>query len=256
MPLAESPCLATLVSFDMEQGSGVLETERGEKVKCGVTSFKPGIPEVGKRYRILDAKDYPVVGLRATKIEPLDGAAAAPVVPDAGPFPAELGPALEWLARRGIGVMRSPTGGASADAIGALEARLGVELPASCVEFFRTFHWIETAIVSTLAVESDGPRRSIEEARKIVRAHVDDARKRGDVATDEARRTADALASWIPLAEVGNPLPLGTAIFLDGDGDFRTVDVRSFAFAAPGPAATVGFAELVRRILAGAHGGG
>jgi hypothetical protein len=251
VPLAEVPCIATLVSFDMNDGSGVLETERGEKVRCGPTAFKPAVPEQGKRYRVLEAKDYPGIGTRAVKVEPVDvdGAAAAPKV--VGPFPAELGAALDWLVGRGIGVMRAPAG-ATADAIGGLENRLGVTLPASCVELYRAYHWIETGPVSTLALEPDGPRRSIEEARTIVRAHVEAVR--AGLPTDAAKAAADAIASWIPLAEIGNPLPQGAGIFLDTDGNLRRASVKELATAAPGPVETAGLAELVRAILAETYG--
>ena len=250
MPLAEVPCIATLVSFDMNDGTGVLETERGERIRCGPTAFKPAVPEQGKRYRVLEAKDYAGIGTRAVKVEPVDGAAAAQAS-EVGPFPAELGPALDWLVARGIGVMRAPAG-AGSDAIGGLESRLGMKLPASCVELYRAYHWIETGPVSTLALEPDGPRRSIEEARTIVRAHVEAVR--AGLPTDAARATAELIAGWIPLAEIGNPLPQGAAIFVDGDGNLRRANVKELATAEPGPVETASLAELVRSILAETYG--
>jgi hypothetical protein len=250
VPLAEVPCIATLVSFDMNDGTGVLETERGERVRCGPTAFKPAVPEQGKRYRLLEAKDYAGIGTRAVKVEPLDAEPAAPAK-DLGPFPAELGPALDWLVARGIGVMRAPAG-ATADAIGGLETRLGVKLPATCVELYRAYHWIETGPISTLALEPDGPRRSIEEARTIVRAHVESIR--ATLPTDAAKATAEQIASWIPIAEIGNPLPQGAGLFVDGDGALRRASVKDLATAAPGAAETVNFAELVRAILAETYG--
>lgn len=52
------------------------------------------------------------------------------------------------------------------------------------------------------------------------------------VVSDTARASGEALLAWIPVAELGNPLPFGSALMLDEAGAVREVPVREFAFKA------------------------
>ncbi|MDC0670147.1 hypothetical protein [Nannocystis radixulma] len=140
---------------------------------------------------------------------------------------ASLDEALAWLAER-VSLERAPRG-ALPGAIVALRHRLGRELPASLVEFLGAYHWIDTGSVATFAVEGSS-RRTIEEARRVVAEHVAATWHALPQVGAEARARGEALLAWLPVAEIGNPLPFGSALFVDEDGAFRCASVREFAF--------------------------
>jgi hypothetical protein len=164
---------------------------------------------------------------------------------------ASLEAALAWLEAQGS-LERAPRG-ALPGAIVALRHRLGRELPASLVEFLQTYHWLDTGLVTTLAVEG-GERRTIEEARRVVAEHVAATWRSLPQFGDEARANGEALLAWIPMVEIGNPLPFGSALFLDEDGMFRHASVREFAFTrVRGDEATREFTAALLTTLAEWH---
>lgn len=139
----------------------------------------------------------------------------------------DLAAALEWLRAREE-LTQAPRG-ALPGAIVALRHRLGRELPASFVEFLQRYHWIDTGSVATLAVE-DSERSTIEAARREIAAHVQATWRSLSSVSAEARASGEALMAWIPVVEIGNPLPFGSALFIDEAGAFRHASVREFAF--------------------------
>lgn len=140
-----------------------------------------------------------------------------------------LADALAWLEAQGP--VERARQGALAGSIVALRHRLGRELPASLVRFLRERHWIDTGLVATLAVEGD-ERTTIEAGRLEVAAHVEATWRSLPEVGELARASGEALLRWIPVAEIGNPLPFGSALFLDEAGAFRWAPVREFAFTA------------------------
>ncbi|PCC70718.1 hypothetical protein SAMN02745121_05397 [Nannocystis exedens] len=160
--------------------------------------------------------------------------------------------ALAWLATR-TPLQRAPRG-ALPGAIAALRPRLGRALPASLVEFLQKFHWIATHSVTTLAVESS-ERRTIETARRVIAEYVEATWRSLPRVDDTARANGEALLAWIPVVEIGNPLPFGSALFLDEAGAFRRASVREFPFSRFGDEATPSFTTALLTTLAAWHEG-
>lgn len=162
-----------------------------------------------------------------------------------------LDAALAWLADHAS--LERAQRGALPGAIGALRHRLGRELPASLVEFLRTVHWLDTGLVTTLAVEGD-ERRTIEAGRRAVAEHVAATWRSLPQVDEQARTNGEALLAWIPVVEIGNPLPFGSALFLDEEGLFRWASVREFAFTpVRGGEATREFTEALLTTLGEWH---
>ena len=160
--------------------------------------------------------------------------------------------ALAWLATRAP-LRRAPRG-ALPGAILALRHRLGRELPASLVEFLAAHHWLATNSVTTLAAE-DGERRTIEAARRAVAEYVETTWRSLPQVDATARANGEALQAWIPVVEVGNPLPFGSALVLDEAGTFRHANVREFPFIRMRDAPTACFTEALLNTLAEWHDG-
>jgi hypothetical protein len=160
--------------------------------------------------------------------------------------------ALAWLATRAP-LRRAPRG-ALPGAILALRHRLGRELPESLVEFLAEHHWLATNSVTTLAVE-DSERRTIEAARRAVAEYVETTWRSLPQVDATARANGEALLAWIPVVEIGNPLPFGSALFLDEAGAFRWAAVREFPFSRFAAASTPSFTTALLTTLAEWHEG-
>ncbi|WAS93699.1 hypothetical protein [Nannocystis punicea] len=163
-----------------------------------------------------------------------------------------LDAALEWLATRAR-LQRAPRG-ALPGSIVALRHRLGRALPASLVEFLEKYHWIATNSITTLAVES-AERRTIEAARRVVAEYVETTWRSLPEVDETARASGEALRAWIPVVEIGNPLPFGSALFLDELGAFRHASVREFPFTRVSAESTAEFATALLTTLADWHDG-
>lgn len=160
--------------------------------------------------------------------------------------------ALAWLSKH-VRLRRAPAG-ALPGAIAALQQRLGCALPPSLAEFLQQYGWIATNSVTTLAAE-DGERRTIEAARRAVAEYVETTWRSLPQVDATARANGEALQAWIPVVEVGNPLPFGSALFLDEAGMFRHANVREFPFIRMRDAPTACFTEALLNTLAEWHDG-
>ncbi|MFZ6182441.1 hypothetical protein [Nannocystis pusilla] len=160
--------------------------------------------------------------------------------------------ALVWLATR-ASLQRAPRG-ALPGAILALRHRLGRELPVSLVEFLENYHWLATNSVTTLAA-CGGERRTIEAARRVVAEYVETTWRSLPQVDATARANGEALLAWIPVVEIGNPLPFGSALFLDEAGSFRWAGVREFPFSRFAAHSTPSFTTALLTTLAEWHDG-
>jgi len=148
------PLVAELISMNSD-GTGELRADDGTTIRGGATSFRRRrrdsrwMPTVGERYRVLEAKELPYVGWRATEVIEL----SAPVVQEAPrlppPFEAQtVADAVAWLRAAGVEVA---VGEEASDAeVEALTARLGRRLPRSYEAFLRTFGWLQTRELRTV----------------------------------------------------------------------------------------------------------